>query len=51
VNLCGGEIDYCPLMYKFYILAIGRVVVHVALRKYEVVSTGNCVCEKLILNI
>jgi hypothetical protein len=38
-------------MYKFYILAIAQIVVRVALRKYEVVSTGNCICEKLILNV
>jgi hypothetical protein len=37
------------LMYKFNILAIARVVVRVALRKYEIVSTGNRVYKKLIL--
>jgi hypothetical protein len=37
------------LMYKFNVLAIARVVVRVALRKYEIVSTGNHVYKKLIL--
>jgi hypothetical protein len=40
------------VMYKFDVLAIAiaRVVVRVALQKYEIESTGNRVCEKLILN-
>jgi hypothetical protein len=38
------------VMYKFDVLTIARVVVLVALQKYEIESTGNRVCEKLILN-
>jgi hypothetical protein len=37
------------MMYKFDVLAIARVVVRVALHKYEIVSTGNHVLRKLIL--
>jgi hypothetical protein len=37
------------MMYKFNVLAIVRVIVCVALHKYEIVSKGNRVCEKLIL--
>ena len=37
------------LMYKFNVLAIARVVVRVALQKYEIESIGKRVCEKLIL--
>jgi hypothetical protein len=37
------------LVYKFDVLAIVRVIVRIALQKYEIKSTGNCVCEKLIL--
>jgi hypothetical protein len=39
------------VMYKFNVLAIARVAVRVALQKYEIESTGNCVCEKLILSL
>jgi hypothetical protein len=37
------------VMYKFNVLAIARVIVCVALQKYEIESTGNRICEKQIL--
>ena len=33
------------MVYKFNVLAIARVVFHVALHKYEIVYTRNCVCK------
>jgi hypothetical protein len=36
-------------MYKFNVLVIARVVVYIALQKYEIESTRNRICEKLIL--
>jgi hypothetical protein len=38
-------------MYKFNVLTIARVMCGVALRKYEIESIRNRVCEKLILYI
>jgi hypothetical protein len=37
------------VMYKFNVLVIARVVVYIALQKYEIESTRNRICEKLIL--